>query len=199
MRKGTSPQSLTAIASLVDAAAIGAAGRRQRGRLGRAPHAGARAWLQGPHCRRQGQRHRPRGRDRSGQRGRRLDRSAIVPPAIVPDEPSGENSASGILGGEVYAGPAYDALAVEKAIEAAGGTSKLLRKDRRRLPAERLEAHNRPLRPLRGRIEKIFGTWKRTCRFRCMRWIGLSKAKLQVRPAAIASDVERHGACEPPE
>ena len=35
-------------------------------------------------------------------------------PVIVPDEP-----------GEVYAGRAYDALAVEKAIEAAGGTSRL--------------------------------------------------------------------------
>ena len=111
-----------------------------------------------------------------------------IAPAIVPDEP-----------GEVYAGRAYDVLAVEKAIEAAGGTSRLMRKGHRHLPAERLKAHNRPLRLVRGRIEKIFGTWKRTCRFQCMRWIGLSKAKLQVRPAAIASNVERHGACEPPE
>jgi hypothetical protein len=58
----------------------------------------------------------------------------------------------------------------------AGGTSKLLRKGHRHLPAERLEAHNRSLCPIRARIGKIFGTWKRTYRFRCMRWIGLSKA-----------------------
>jgi len=45
-----------------------------------------------------------------------------IAPAIIPDEP-----------GEVYADRAYDALAVEKAIEAAGGTSKLLRKGRRHL------------------------------------------------------------------
>ena len=49
-----------------------------------------------------------------------------IAPAIVPDEP-----------GEVYADRAYDALAVEKAIEAAGGTSKLLRKGRRHLPRRR--------------------------------------------------------------
>jgi hypothetical protein len=33
----------------------------------RAPHAHARAWLQGPHCGRQGQRHHPRHRDDPGQ------------------------------------------------------------------------------------------------------------------------------------
>jgi hypothetical protein len=45
-----------------------------------------------------------------------------------------------------------------------GGTSKLLRKGHRHLPAERLEAHNRSLCPIRARIGKIFGTWKRTYR-----------------------------------
>jgi hypothetical protein len=74
----------------------------------------------------------------------------------------------------------------------AGGTSKLLRKGHRHLPAERLEAHNRSLCPIRARIGKIFGTWKRTYRFRCMRWIGLSKAKLQVHLAAIAYNCKRY-------
>jgi transposase, IS5 family len=79
-----------------------------------------------------------------------------IAPALIPDAP-----------GEVYADKAYDALSVEKAIEAAGGTSRLMRKGHRWLPAERLEAHNRPLRPIRSRIEKIFGTWKRSLpRFR---------------------------------
>jgi transposase, IS5 family len=70
-----------------------------------------------------------------------------IAPSIIPDEP-----------GEVYADKAYDALSVEKAIKAKGGTAKLLRKGHRWLPAERLEEHNRPLRPIRARIEKIFGT-----------------------------------------
>ncbi len=104
-----------------------------------------------------------------------------IVPLIIPDTP-----------GEVYADRAYDALSVEKAILAAGGTPRLLRKGHRWLPAERLEAHNRPLRPIRARIEKIFGTWKRSYRFRNMRWLGLAKAKLQVHLAAIAYNVKRY-------
>lgn len=104
-----------------------------------------------------------------------------IAPSIIPDEP-----------GEVYADRAYDALSVEKAIEAKGGTSKLMRKGHRWLPAARLEAHNRPLRPIRARIEKIFGTWKRSYHFRSMRWMGLAKARLQVHLAAIAYNFKRY-------
>jgi Transposase DDE domain len=74
-----------------------------------------------------------------------------IAPSIIPDAP-----------GEVYGDKTYDALSVEMAIKAKGGTSKLMRKGHRWLPAEKLEAHNRPLRPVRSRIEKIFGTWKRS-------------------------------------
>ncbi len=56
----------------------------------------------------------------------------------------------------------------------------------------RYQAHNRPLRPIRSRVEKIFGTWKRSYRFRCMRWIGLAKARLQVHLAVIAYNVKRY-------
>jgi IS5 family transposase len=104
-----------------------------------------------------------------------------VAPAIIPDEP-----------GEVYGDRAYDALAVEKAIEAKGGTSKLMRKGHRWLAAATREADNRPLRPIRARIEKIFGTWKRSYHFRAMRWLGLAKAKLQVHLAAIAYNCKRY-------
>jgi transposase, IS5 family len=104
-----------------------------------------------------------------------------VAPTIIPEAP-----------GEVYGDKAYDALSVEVAIEAKGGTARLLRKGHRWLPAEKLEPHNRPLRPIRARIEKIFGTWKRTYRFRAMRWLGIAKAKLQVHLAAIAYNVRRY-------
>lgn len=104
-----------------------------------------------------------------------------IAPSIVPDEP-----------GEVYADKAYDALSVEKAIIAAGRTARLLRKGHRWLPAKALEAHNRPLRPIRSRIEKIFGTWKRSYHFRSMRWLGLAKAKCQVHLAAIAYNLKRY-------
>jgi len=103
-----------------------------------------------------------------------------VAPSIIPDGP-----------GEVYADRAYDALSVEAAVEAKGGTPKVMRKGHRWLKAEKLEAHNRPLKPIRARIEKIFGTWKRSYRLRAMRWIGLAKAKLQIHLAAIAYNLKR--------
>jgi transposase, IS5 family len=149
---------------------------RQGCRLGQASHAGARAWLQGPPCGRQGQRI-----IRSVETTPAHEVDVNIAPSIIPDEP-----------GEVYADRAYDALAVEKAIEARGGTPKLMRKGHRWLAAERREAHNRLLRPIRARIEKIFGTWKRSYRFRCMRWIGLSKARLQVHLAVVADNVKRY-------
>src|SRR4029453_863353 len=104
-----------------------------------------------------------------------------IAPSIIPNAP-----------GEVYGDRAYDALSVEKAIEAKGGVAKLVRKGHRWLAAAKLEAHNRPLRPIRARVEKIFGTWKRTYRFRCMRWLGLAKAKLQIHLAAIAYNLKRY-------
>jgi transposase, IS5 family len=104
-----------------------------------------------------------------------------IAPLIIPDAP-----------GEVYADRAYDALAVEKAIEAKGGTARLMRKGHRWLKAASLEAYNRPLKPIRACIEKIFGTWKRSYHFRAMRWTGLAKARVQVHLAAIAYNVKRY-------
>ena len=104
-----------------------------------------------------------------------------IAPSIIPDEP-----------GEVYADKAYDSRAVEKAIEAKGGVAKLLRKGHRWLKAEAFEAFNRPLKPIRARLEKIFGTWKRSYHFRAMRWAGVAKARLQVHlVAAIACNLRR--------
>src|SRR5262249_683927 len=78
-----------------------------------------------------------------------------IGPEIIPDQP-----------GEVYGDKAYDALSVAAAIEASGGVAKLLRKGHRWLKAKTLEAPNRPLKPIPARIEKIFGTWKRSYHFR---------------------------------
>ena len=38
---------------------------------------------------------------------------------------------------------------------------------------------NRAIHWVRARVEKIFGTWKRSCGFRRMRWRGLVNARLQ--------------------
>jgi hypothetical protein len=61
---------------------------------------------------------------------------------------------------------------------------------------QRLEAHNRPLRPIRARIERIFGTWKRSYHFHAMRWIGLAKAKCQVISPPLPTTSNVIGGCK---
>lgn len=55
----------------------------------------------------------------------------------------------------------------------------------------RLQAHNARIQRVRCRIEKVFGTWKRSYGLRRMRWLGLAKAGLQVRLAAMAYNLRR--------
>ena len=55
----------------------------------------------------------------------------------------------------------------------------------------RLEAWNQPIHRIRGRIEKIFGTWKRSYGLRRMRWRSLAKAGVQIRLTAIAYNTKR--------
>jgi transposase, IS5 family len=55
----------------------------------------------------------------------------------------------------------------------------------------RLEAWNQPIHRIRGRIEKIFGTWKRSHGLRRMRWRGLAKVGLQIRFTAIVYNIKR--------
>ena len=104
-----------------------------------------------------------------------------IAPSIIPDAPGG-----------VFGDKAYDAGSVKQAIKAKGGSSKLLRKGHRWLPAKKFAARNRKLAPIRARIEKIFGTWKRSYRFRAMRWIGLAKARCQIHLAVIAYNFKRY-------
>jgi IS5 family transposase len=48
-----------------------------------------------------------------------------------------------------------------------------------------------PFIEIRGRIEKVFGTWKRSSGLRRMRWRGLAKAAAQIRLTAIAYNLRR--------
>lgn len=50
----------------------------------------------------------------------------------------------------------------------------------------KLDAWNQPIHRICSRIEKIFGTWKRSYDLRPMRWRGLAKAAVQIRRTAIA-------------
>nr|WP_231708354.1 transposase [Sphingomonas populi] len=55
----------------------------------------------------------------------------------------------------------------------------------------KLKEWNQPIHRVRGRIEKIFGTWKRSYGLRRMRWRGLAKAAVQVHLTAIAYNLKR--------
>lgn len=48
-----------------------------------------------------------------------------------------------------------------------------------------------PIHRVQGRIEKIYGTWKRSYGLRRMRWRGLAKAACQVSFTAIAYNLKR--------
>ena len=63
----------------------------------------------------------------------------------------------------------------------------------------KLKQWNQPIDRVRGRIEKIFGTWKRSYGLRRMpvrrssgqRWRGLAKAAVQIHLTAIADNLKR--------
>lgn len=102
--------------------------------------------------------------------------------AVLPDRP-----------GEVYADLAYESHANDERIRLAGGCSRLPAKGiwGNEAARARLERWNRKVGTVRRRIEKIFGTWKRSYGLRRMRWLGLAKAGLQVRLTAIAYNLRR--------
>jgi len=56
---------------------------------------------------------------------------------------------------------------------------------------QRLAAWSGPIHQIPCRIEKTFGTWKRSYGFRRMRWRRLAKVHLQARLTAIAYNLKR--------
>lgn len=103
---------------------------------------------------------------------------------VVPDDP-----------GDVYADSAYRGERFRRAVESRGGRARVVAthvwarsdEDAQSL----LRAHNGPIHKVRGRIEKIFGTWKRSYGLRQMVHRGLAKAALHVQLAAIAYNLKR--------
>lgn len=105
-------------------------------------------------------------------------------PDALPDHP-----------GEVFADSAYRGNHFGDAVRARGGTPRIVAtgmwgRDETQM-LKRLNAWNRPIHRVRGRIEKIFGTWKRSYGLRRMRWRGLAKAAVQVHLTAVAYDLRR--------
>ena len=96
--------------------------------------------------------------------------------------------------GEVYGDSAFSGGPTERVIIAHGGRPRTVWSGIWGGGPEalaRLEAHNAEVRRVRARIEKVFGTCKRSHGLRRMRWVGLAKAGLQVRLAAIAYNLRR--------
>jgi transposase, IS5 family len=151
VRKGTSPQSLTAIASLIDATVIGSAskGDKDAAWVGtRAPAHGCKAHLAAA-----------------------KDNGIIRGVETTPVE-----KARGSKRTIVCCGPFVPRSQGARQIPSLSLREGICLETPRSL----------------ARIEKIFGTWKRSYRFRCMRRIGLSKARLQVHLAVIAYNVKRY-------
>ncbi|AOX19075.1 transposase [Kozakia baliensis] len=122
-----------------------------------------------------------------------VERIAITPanindgragPDAVPDDP-----------GEVFADSAYRGDHFRDAVRSKGGTLRVAAttmwgRDEKETLA-RLKVWNDAIHRTRGRIEKIFGTWKRSYGLRRMRWRGLAKASIQIHFTVIAYNLKR--------
>lgn len=97
--------------------------------------------------------------------------------------------------GEVFADSAYRGNHFRDAVRARGGVPRIVatgmwgRDEAETL--QKLKDWNQPIHRVRGRIEKIFGTWKRSYGLRRMRWRGIAKAACQIHLTAIAYNIKR--------
>ncbi|MER9064845.1 transposase [Mesorhizobium sp. M0698] len=117
-----------------------------------------------------------------------------ITPANINDGKAGPDALPDNLG-EVFADSAYRGNHFGDAVRARGGRPRIVATgmwgwDEAETKA-RLEAWNQPIHRIRGRIEKIFGTWKRSYGLRRMRWRGLAKAGVQIRLTAIVHNMKR--------
>jgi IS5 family transposase len=105
-------------------------------------------------------------------------------PEALPDNP-----------GEVFADSAYRGNHFCDAVRAKGGIARIVatgmwgRDEQETL--RKLKEWNQPIHRVRGRIEKIFGTWKRCYGLCRMRGRGLAQAAVQVHLTAIAYNLKR--------
>ena len=97
--------------------------------------------------------------------------------------------------GLVYADSAYRGQVFAAAVQAKGGFPRVVQTSVWGRVGDdslrNLKSWNYGVQRIRCRIEKIFGTWKRSYGLRRMRWRGLAKATLQVRLTAIAYNLRR--------
>jgi IS5 family transposase len=126
--------------------------------------------------------------------GTALVEEIAVTPANVNDGKAGGDALPDNPG-QVFADSAYRGETFRAAVRAKGGTPRIIAthmwgRDEEETLA-RLDAWNQPIHRIRGRIEKIFGTWKRSYGLRRIRWLGLARASLQIRLTAVAYNLRR--------
>ena len=123
-----------------------------------------------------------------------LIEAVAVTPGNVNDGRAGPSAWPEVVG-EVFADSAYRGPHFAAAVRTRGGVPRIVatpvwcHKDAD--GAALLRAINGPIQRVRGRVEKIFGTCKRSYGLRRMRWRGLAKAGLQVRLTAMAYNLRR--------
>jgi IS5 family transposase len=102
--------------------------------------------------------------------------------AVLPDAP-----------GDTYGDSAYQGNRTEGIIRAMGGRPRIVYTGGfgGDAAAARLRVYNADVRRVRCRHEKMFGTIKGSYGLRRMRWVGFTKAGLQVRLAAVAYNLRR--------
>jgi IS5 family transposase len=105
--------------------------------------------------------------------------------AALPDSP-----------GTVFADSAYRGQIFAAAVRVRGGMPRVVQTsiwahEDDRTAVRRLREWNNSVHCVRCRIEKVFGTWKRSYGLRRMRWRGLAKASLQVCLTATAYNLKR--------
>ena len=185
VRKGTSPQSLTAIASLIDATVIGSAGGGDK----------EAAWVKPTRTRASSERSRPL-RPMSPMSQLLLRSSLMSRARFMPTKPMMRFRSKRRLKPRVEP-QGFCARAIagcrpksSKRTTVRCGPFVPRSQGSRQIPSlSRREEFCIPCSL--ARIEKIFGTWKRSYHFRSMRWLGLVKARLQVHLATIAYNVKR--------
>jgi IS5 family transposase len=103
---------------------------------------------------------------------------------VLPDQP-----------GVVYADSGYRGQPFATAVKAKGGIPHVVLTGVWGRPGDdslgKFRHWNWSIQRVRCRIEKIFGTWKRSYGLRRMRWRRPAKATLQVRLTAIAYNIKR--------
>ena len=123
-----------------------------------------------------------------------LVEAVAVTPGNANDGRAGPSALPAVVG-DVFADSADRGAHFAAAVRARGGVPRVVathvwcREDED--GAALLRATDGPIQRVRGRIETIFGTCKRSYGLRRMRWRGLVKAGLQVRLTVIAYNLRR--------